>query len=379
MSEAVKEKKKNWWTRKTTFGKICFILAVIIALFAILAFIVVMDLRPFVGDEVADAVYGEGVVNGWAAMGRAMASSVTSWILTLVIVLFTFIIIFICNFITHLFDNGSRKAKTVSSLVRSLVKYITIIAAVALVLVAWGVDVAGIVAGVGVLTLVIGLGCQSLIQDVVSGLFIVFDDYFASGDMVIIDGFRGKVVEVGLKTTKLEDFGGNIKSITNSSITTVVNMSRLRSVVAIKLNISYNEDVERVEALVVNECAKLKDKIPNIIDGPWYKGVDSVADSSVVLLVIAFTLEDNRFQVTRDLNREFFQLFKRHNVIIPYPQITVNPQDEKERKKASEEQSEISSRTNRQLRGLEGKEPKKKRTIKSAVKESLDKTKKDLE
>jgi len=264
-------------------------------------------------------------------------------------------------------------------LVRSLVKYIAIIAAVAFILVAWGVDVAGIVAGVGVLTLIVGLGCQSLIQDVVSGLFIVFDDYFASGDMVIIDGFRGKVVEVGLKTTKLEDFGGNIKSITNSSITTVVNMSRLRSVCTITLSISYNEDIERVEALIVKECEKLPAKIPNIIDGPYYKGIDSVGQSSIDLLVLAFTTEDNRFQVTRDLNREFYLLFKRHDVQIPYQQITVNPQDEKERKKASEEQSEVSRKTQNLLRGIEGNQPRKKRSVKSMVKESLDKTRRELE
>ena len=379
MPNEVKVKKENWWARKSIAGKVSFIIAVILALICIFAFIVIMDLRRFVDAELADMVYGEGVPSGWAAAGNAMAHSVGSWLITAIIVFLTFLVIFICNFITHLFDNGSRKARTISSLIRSLVKYITIIAAIAFVLIAWGVDVAGIVAGVGVLTLIIGLGCQSLIQDVVSGLFIVFDDYFAQGDMVIIDGFRGTVVEVGLKTTKLQDFGGNIKSITNSSISTVVNMSRLRSVCTIKLSISYNEDVERVEALVVKECEKLPEKVPNITEGPWYKGIDDITSSSVILLVLAFTTEDNRFQVTRDLKREFYLLFKRHNIQIPYQQITVNPADEKERKKASAEQTEIAVRHHNTLRGIEGKTPKKKRTVASRVKESLDKTRRDME
>jgi len=375
----MEEKRKNWWTRKSLSGKVGFIIAAILAALSIFAFIVAMDLRTYLPKEICDLVYGEDVPNGWVRMGIAMANNVSAWILTAIIAFLTFLVIFVSGFITHLFDNGSRKAKTISSLVRSLVKYIAIIAAIAFVLVAWGVDVAGIVAGVGVITLIVGLGCQSLIQDVVSGLFIVFDDYFASGDMVIIDGFRGKVVEVGLKTTKLEDFGGNIKSITNSSITTVVNMSRLRSVCTITLPISYNEDVERVEALIVKECEKLPAKIPNIIDGPYYKGIDSIGQSSINLLVLAFTSEDNRFQVTRDLNREFYLLFKRHDVQIPYQQITINPQDEKERKKASEEQSEVSKKTQNLLRGIEGKQPRKKRSVSSMVKESLDKTRRDLE
>ena len=375
----MKEKKTGWWGRKTLSAKIGFIIAVILAVLCILVFVAIMNIRPYVTQDVADAIYGPGVPNGWVAVGNAMASSVGSWILTGIIAFIAFISIFVANFITHLFDNGSRKAKTISSLVRSCIRYIVIIAAIAFTLIAWGVDVASIVAGVGIITLIIGLGCQTLIQDVVSGLFIVFDDYFASGDMVIIDGFRGTVVEVGLKSTKLQDFGGNIKSITNSSITTVVNMSRMRSVATVKLSISFNEDLERVEALIVNECEKLKTKVPNIVEGPWYKGVDAVGASSVDLLVLAFTLEDNRFQVTRDLNREFYLMFKRHNIIIPYTQITVNPQDSNERKKASEDQLEVATKTQNVLRGLEGKKAKKKVTVKSAVKESLDKTRRDME
>ena len=379
MENEVKEKKQNWWTRKSTAGKVAFIIAAILALFSIFALIIVMDLRRYVGEDIGDLVYGPGISSGWEKFGISIANSTASWIVTALIIFITFLFIFVCNFITHLFDNGSRKARTISSLIRSLVKYVSIIAAVCFVLIAWGVDVVGIVAGVGVLTLIIGLGCQSLIQDVVSGLFIVFDDYFASGDMVIIDGFRGTIVEVGLRSTKLQDFGGNIKSITNGSIHTVVNMSRIRSVASVKISISYNEDVERVEALVVKECEKLKEKVPNIVDGPFYKGIDAITSSSVELLVLAFTMEDNRFQVTRDLNREFYLMCRRHNIQIPYTQVTVNSPDEKERKTASDEQKELAQRTQNYLRGIEGKKDKKKRSVSSTLKESLVKTKKDLE
>ena len=372
------EKKQNWWTRKKSSAKVGFIIAAILAFASIFAFIVAMDLRRYLGNEIGDYVYGENVWTGWHKLGISLTTSVGSWIFTGIIVFLTFLVIFVCNFITHLFDNGSRKAKTVSSLVRSLVKYISILAAICFVLVAWGVDVAGIIAGVGVLTLIVGLGCQTLIQDVISGLFIVFDDYFASGDMVIIDGFRGKVVEVGLKTTKLEDFGGNIKSITNSSITTVVNMSRLRSVVTTKLSISYNEDIERVEAIILKEIPILREKIPNIIDGPYYKGIDCVGASSIDLLVLSFTLEDNRFQVTRDLNREFYLLFKKHDIQIPYAQINVNPALESERKRASQEQHELADKAQCELRGVGVKKNSKKRSVKETVKESLDKTKRDI-
>ena len=374
-------KKGNWWTRKTTFQKTSFIIGAIILTFAIAVFVMFMDARRFFDAETANKMYGEGVANGWVLLWKSLTSASLNWLFSAITVFLAFIVIFVCNFITHLFDNKTRKAKTVASLIRSLVKYITIIAAVCVILILWGVDVLGVVAGVGVLTLIIGLGCQSLIQDVISGIFIVFDDYFAVGDMVIIDGFRGTITEVGLKTTKLQDFGGNIKSITNSSISTVVNMSRLRSVASVTLSVSYNEDVERVEAIILDEIEQLKGKIPNITEGPFYKGIDNVSASSIDFLVLAFTDEANRFQVTRDLKREFYLLFKKHYIQIPYTQITVNPEDDKNREKASPEEVAKALQAQKSLRGIkEVEEPKgkKKNKVVAKVKDAVKKTKEEM-
>ena len=376
----VEVKKGNWWQRKTTGQKVCFIIGVIIFLMSLAGFIIFMSARQVFGDEMGDLLFGEGVESGWAQLGKVLVEGSAKWAISLILIFMAIVFIFIATFITHLFDNKSRKAKTVSSLVRSLIKYITIIAVICIILVIWGVDVIGIVAGVGILTLIIGLGCQSLIQDVISGMFIVFDDYFAVGDTVIIDGFRGTIVDVGLKTTKLQDFGGNIKSITNSSIVTVVNMSRMRSVASVTLSVSYNEDVERVEALIIQEIEALKEKVPNIIDGPWYKGIDNITASSIDFLVIAFTEESNRFQVTRDLKREFYLLFKRHDVQIPYTQVTVNPEDNKERPKASKEEVTLALQEQRKLRGLEPiKVSKKKNSVVGRVKKALKKTEEEMD
>ena len=381
--ENINEKKIGWWKRKKSVQKVGFIISVSLLLASLFIIFFLADLRLFGLDELADSLYGTGVENGWVSMGNALASSRLNWVFTALTVFLTFIFIFICNFITHLFDNKTRKAKTIASLIRSLVKYIVIIAAICFILYGWGVNIAGILAGVGVVTLIVGLGCQSLIQDVVSGIFIVFDDYLAVGDTVIVDGFRGTVVEVGLKTTKLQDYGGNIKSITNSSITTVVNMARLRSVASVTLSVSYNEDVERVEAIILKEIEELKTKVPNIIEGPFYKGIDSIGASSINFLVHAFCEEGNRFQVTRDMNREFYLCFKKHNIQIPYNQVTVNPEDEKQRPKATEEEKLLAVKQQKVLRGLEEKKDekpvnKKARVVKK-VKESLIATENDMQ
>jgi small conductance mechanosensitive channel len=377
-------KKGNWWQRKTTSQKVSFIVSVLIFLISFAGFLVFMNGRAIFGDEIGDRLFGEGEPNGWVKLGKVLIDGSAKWAISLIIIFMAIVVIFIATFITHLFDNKTRKAKTISSLIRSLIKYIVIIIMICAILVVWGVDVIGIVAGVGVLTLIIGLGCQSLIQDVISGLFIVFDDYFAVGDTVIIDGFRGTIVDVGLKTTKLQDFGGNIKSITNSSIVTVVNMSRMRSVASVTSSVSYNEDVERVEALIINEIEEIKKKVPNITEGPWYKGIDAITASSIDFLVLCFVNEDNRFQVTRDLKREFYLCFKKNNVQIPYTQVTVNPEDNKKTEKATPEEVLLALKEQKKLRGIKDedkpvKKAKKRDTVMRKMKESLDKTKKELD
>ena len=376
-------KKSNWWKRKTLSQKISFIIGLVIFAISFAGFIIFMDAgRIFNDPELTKKLFGEDANNGWERLGQELVKGSSKWLISLIIIFMAITIVFIATFITHLFDNKSRKARTVSSLIRSLIKYIVIIASICVILVIWGVDVIGIVAGVGVLTLIIGLGCQSLIQDVISGLFIVFDDYFAVGDTVIIDGFRGTIVDIGLKTTKIQDFGGNIKSITNSSIITVVNMSRLRSVASVTLSVSYNEDVQRIEALIIKEIEEIKKKVPNIVDGPWYKGIDNITASSIDFLVLCFVMEENRFQVTRDLKREFYLLFKNNDVQIPFTQVTVNPEDEKKRPKATPEQIVLSLNEQRKLRGLEQEPAKPKKTknkVIAKVKESMNKTVKELE
>ena len=375
----VEIKKGNWWQRKTPGQRASFIASIVIFLISVIGFVVFMDARKIFGDETGDALFGEGVESGWVKFGQAIVDGSGKWAISLIFIFMSITVIFIATFITHLFDNKSRKAKTISSLIRSLIKYIVIIVLICAILVVWGVDVIGIIAGVGILTLIVGLGCQALIQDVISGLFIVFDDYFAVGDTVIIDGFRGTIIDIGLKTTKIQDFGGNIKSITNSSILTVVNMSRLRSVVSVTLSVSYNEDVERVEALIIEEIEELKKSVPNIIDGPWYKGIDNISASSVDFLVMCFVLEENRFQVTRDLKREFYLCFKKNDIQIPYNQLTVNSQDDKKRQKASPEEILLAVKEQKKLRGLEEKPKKKKESVLNKVKKTFNKTKKDLE
>ena len=222
-----------------------------------------------------------------------------------------------------------KKAKTISRLIVSFFKWVIALCAFFFTLDAWGADTTTLLASAGVLTLIIGLGSQSLVADILAGIFIVFEGEFQVGDIVLIDGWRGEVKEIGIRTTKLVDVGGNIKIVNNSEIKTIINQTQELSVAKTYVSVSYNARIENVEAVIADNIEKMKDKIPGIEEGPYYKGVSELGESGVSLLFIAKCKEDDIYQVQRDLNREIKIMFDDNNVEIPFNQLVVHMEDDK--------------------------------------------------
>lgn len=217
-----------------------------------------------------------------------------------------------------------KKGKAIVDIVCSLIKYAAVIVLIFLVLKTLGVDTTAILAGIGILGLIVGLGAQPLIADIIAGLFIVFENVFDVGDIIVVDGFRGTVKEIGIRTTKIEDAGGNVKIVNNSDLKTVINMTEQLSLAVCDLSIEYGESLERVESILKNNLEKIKENIPEIKEGPFYKGVAELADSAVVIRFVAKCEEGAKYQVERDLNRQFKLLFDKNNINIPFPQVVLN-------------------------------------------------------
>ena len=219
---------------------------------------------------------------------------------------------------------GTQKAITIALLVLNFLKWAIAIAAVFVILMAWGANATIMAASAGILALIIGLGSQALVADILAGIFIVFEGDFGVGDIVIIDGWRGTVKAIGIRTTKLVDAGGNIKIVNNSDVRSIVNQTQELSVAKCYVGISYGDRIERVEKVIADNLPHIKERIPAIVEGPFYKGVTELADSSVNLLFVAKCKEDDIYQVQRDMNREIKILFDDNNINIPFPQVTVS-------------------------------------------------------
>ena len=238
----------------------------------------------------------------------------------------------VCRLIRLMFSakmKQNNRTKTVLSLFDGFVKYACAIAIIILVLKACGVDTTALVASVGVLTLVVGLGAQPLIADIIAGIFIIFEDEYHVGEIVTINDFRGTVMEIGIRSTKLIDAAGNIKIINNSAIGDVINLSRELSLAIVDCDFPYDVPVELIETILKDSFPQMAERIPAIKEGPFYKGVCMFKDSNVTIKIIAKCLEEDRFQVERDLNREYRRVLVENGIDIAYPQVVINYPSEK--------------------------------------------------
>ncbi len=237
------------------------------------------------------------------------------------------VIVAVCRLIRLIFRKQMKKnnrTKTVITLFDGIVKYTCAIVLIFLILQACGVNTAALFASVGILTLVIGLGCQSLIADVVAGMFIIFENEYNVGEIVSIGDFRGTVIEIGIRATKLLDMAGNIKIINNSDISNVINMSRELSLASVTCEFPYDVPIEFVETLLKENFPEFKKKIPAIVDGPYYKGVSYYGDSNVSVMVVAKCKEEDRYQVQRDLLREYRAVFLKNGIDLSFQQVVLN-------------------------------------------------------
>ena len=227
--------------------------------------------------------------------------------------------------VLNLFRNRRGRIGTLVTVISSLIKYISALVAFCWILSIIGVNVSTIFASVGIFALILGFGAESLVADLVTGVFILFENQYNVGDIVEIDGFRGKVKEIGIRTLSLEDTGGNIKIINNSELKNIVNRSNQRSVAVCDVSVSYNTDIEELEEKLVNMLQKIKAKHTDIFIGRVeFVGVEALADSGVVLRIIADVSEENIFKGRRLLNKEIKIMFDKEGIIIPYPQVDVH-------------------------------------------------------
>lgn len=218
----------------------------------------------------------------------------------------------------------SNRANTLLQLLHNAVSYVSIIVGLILALVVLEVDVVGIATTVGILGIVVGFGAESLIADVFTGICMIFENQFNVGDIIEVNGFRGTVIQIGIRTISVKDTGDNVKIFNNSEVKNVLNCSENNSVAVCDFPISYNANLEDVEKVLQESLTDINDRYYDIFESIKYLGVDKLDSSSVNLRVIGKTRESDIFTAKRILNREVYLAFTKNKVEIPFQQVVVH-------------------------------------------------------
>ena len=229
------------------------------------------------------------------------------------------------SFILGLFKPENHRARSVLSIIQSVLKYVA-----AIVILCWGLSILGvnvstIVASVGIIALILGFSAESLIADMVTGAFMIFENQYNVGDIVEVDGYRGTVTSIGLRTTCITDPGGNVKIVNNSAMKNILNRSDRPSRSISVISVPYGTDFKALESNIPALMAQIRGAHPDVFKAdPVYLGVEQLADSGVVLKFVAEVDEANIFSGARVLNHDLLLGFKELGVECPFPQVDVH-------------------------------------------------------
>ena len=250
--------------------------------------------------------------------------SLGSVLAAIAVLIFMFLLCTALNFLVRNIGRSDR-SKTIRTMITSIISGLGVIIALVWALSALGLNPTAAFASVGIIALIIGFGAQSLIEDVISGIFIVMENQCNVGDVVVIGDFRGTVTRIGMRTTTIVDVGGNAKIINNSDIRNLQNRSMESSLAPCLIGITYEEDVRRVEAIIAEKLPGAYQANKDVwLAAPKYMGVEEIGDSSIVLKFLVPCEEKNFFAAKRRLNREVRLLFADNGIQIPYNQLDVH-------------------------------------------------------
>ncbi len=217
-----------------------------------------------------------------------------------------------------------QRATTIKILIQNMVKYIIVVFVALGILSVYGVNVKSIVAGLGITTAIIGLAFQDFAKDIIAGISIITEGQYDIGDTIEAEGFMGEVISLGLKTTKIRNYKGAIKIISNRYMDKVINYSLEDSLAIVDIGIGYEYAPEEVEK-VLNKLAKeLNGKIPEATGDIEILGINNLADYSVVYRVTVKVKPMKYTAVERMLRKEIKKALDEANISIPLPQVEVH-------------------------------------------------------
>lgn len=230
-------------------------------------------------------------------------------------------------------DARRQRATTLGKLIQSAAQYVLWPVAGIMILSEVGLDVGALLATAGVAGIAIGFGAQTLVKDVISGVFLLFDDLIHVGDLVNIGGTVGTVEEIGVRLIKVRTFDGELVMIPAGEIRTFGNKSIGWARVVVPVGLSYSQDVDAILPIMDDVATKWAEENRDILleDGPQVQGLLDFGDSSVSARIVVQVKPGEQYAAERELRRRLKRRFDDEGVDIPFPQRTVHTTREEEK------------------------------------------------
>ena len=236
-------------------------------------------------------------------------------------------------------DDSKDEAQTqrVNTLFRILKNFVSIailIVVIMLVLSELGIQIGPLIAAAGVVGLAVGFGAQTLVKDIITGLFIILEGQITIGDIVEVAGHSGRVEAITIRTVRLRDINGHLHVVPFSEVTTVKNITQDQDYHSFEIGVSYNEDVDHVIETIEKVGKDLqKDKnFTSKINGEIEVfGLDKFEDSALIIKGRIPTVHKQQWAVRREFNRRIKIAFDKSGIEIPFPQTTISYLDTKKK------------------------------------------------
>ena len=223
-------------------------------------------------------------------------------------------------------ERASQRAKTLGTLFKSIGTTVIWIVALMMLLGEFDVNLGPLIAGAGIIGVAVGFGAQSLVRDLLTGVFMLIEDQYGVGDVVDLGDAVGTVESVGLRTTRLRDISGTVWHVPNGAIARVGNMSQLWARVPLDLDVAYDTDLDAAMAIikrVADEVWHEQGDDTTVLEEPSVVGVQAFGADAVTLRVMVKTEASEQWATARLLRKRIKQAFDEAGIEIPFPQRTV--------------------------------------------------------
>ena len=217
-----------------------------------------------------------------------------------------------------------KRTITVVSLITNIIKYIIILIDVIIILGIYGIPTTSIIASLGAVGVVLGLALQDTLKDFVSGFFMITENQYRMGDWVDIGNFQGEVINIGLKTTQIRAYTGEVKIISNRTITEVINYNLANSLAIVDVPIPYEEDYEKVEDVLKKLCDHLTNTLEKIKGNVTLLGINEYGNQGLIYRITVDTIPTEHYGVQREIRKQVKKVLDENNIKMGYPQVVVH-------------------------------------------------------